>query len=118
MCQGKSLGLGSFPGKREVIESSVGLVPANTLFFRMANRSFAINCAVKLNPIPLQPADTRSFIFEHPQSGGNTGTDVRCRCWRPVDTEPSRTRAGLVLSQERIRLLRYGTPKLIFCELL
>jgi len=64
MCQGTSLGLGSFPGKREVIESSVGLVPANTLFFRMANRSFAINCAVKLNPIPLQPADTRSFIFE------------------------------------------------------
>src|SRR5438132_7664542 len=55
---------------------------------------------------------------EHPQSGGNTGTDVRCRCWRQVDTEPSRRRAGLVLIQERIRLLRYGTPKLIFCELL
>ena len=55
---------------------------------------------------------------EHPQRAGNTGTDVRCRRWRSVDTEPSRTRAGLMFSKEGIRLLAYGTPKLIFRELL
>src|SRR5260370_39653373 len=47
-----------------------------------------------------------------------SGTDVRCRRWRAVDTEPSRTRAGLMLGKERIRSLAYGTPKLIFRELL
>ncbi len=32
---------------------------------RSANRSFSINCAVKLNPIPRQSEDTRSFIFKY-----------------------------------------------------
>ena len=39
---------------------------------------------------------------------GHSGTDVRCRRWRSVDTEPSRARAGLMLSKERIRLLACG----------
>ena len=38
--------------------------------------------------------------------------------WRSVDTEPSRTRAGLMFGKERIGLLAYGSPKLVFRELL
>jgi hypothetical protein len=38
--------------------------------------------------------------------------------WRSVDTEPSRTVAGLMLTKERIRSLADGTPKLVFRELL
>jgi len=55
---------------------------------------------------------------EHPQRGGNTGTDVRCRRWRSVDRERSRTAAGLMFGKEGIRSLAYGTPKVISSELL
>jgi len=53
-----------------------------------------------------------------PQRGGNTGTDVRCRRWRSVDTKPSRTPAGPMFGKEGICSLAYGAPKLISAELL
>ena len=40
------------------------------------------------------------------------------RRWRSVDTETSRTAAGLMLSKQRIRSLAYGTPKRLFRKLL